>query len=142
MSVTYTNGFTGNGYLRIIDAIFNTTDHTYAPFGAVTFPSPGGTSTWGYGKANTTSLPTPQSFSKSVGGSQANFLTDSDPFDILKPPSALTVNITGVQFLDASNAPLLEVDVNDTAQFIYDGEFTIISGSSVDFSTNVDFYAQ
>lgn len=142
MAVTYTNGFTENGYVRIIGALFNEQTFKYAPYGAVTFPSPGGTSTWGYGKTNTTNLPTPQTFSKSIGGSQANFLGDSDPFDIIKPLSALTVNITGVQFLDASNAPLFEVDVNDSAQFIYDGEFTIIGGSSVDFSTNTDFYAQ
>lgn len=142
MAVTYTNGFTTDGYNRIIGALFNQTNHTYAPYGSVTFPSPGGTSTWGYGKDNTTSLPTPQNFVRTIGGSQANFGNDSNPFDITRPPTALTVNITGVQFLDASNAPIFEVNVNDTAQFIYDGEFTIIGGSSVDFSTNTDFYAK
>jgi hypothetical protein len=143
MSVTYTNGFTEFGAGRMMNNGFYNPAPNYAPYGTVTFPSPGGTSTWGYGKTITTSLPTPQAYTRTFDNTtQTITVGESSAFDILRPESAISVNIVGVQFLKSDNTPVLEVALLDTAQFIYDGEFTILGGSTIDFGTTVDFYAK
>jgi hypothetical protein len=143
MAVTYINGFTEYGAGRVFYAAFANDAPNYAPYGGVAFPSPGGGQTWGYGKTNTTNLPTPQAYPSSFeAATQKLNIGASDPFDILLPSSAIDINITGVQFLKADNTPVLEVNVLDVANFIYDGEFTILGGSTIDFGTTVDFYTQ
>lgn len=143
MAVIYTNGFTEYGAGRMMNDGFYNGAPNYAPYGGVTFPSPGGGQTWGYGKANTTNLPTPQTYTRTFNNAtQTITVGESSAFDILLPSSAININITGVQFLKADNTPVLEVNVLDFANFIYDGEFTILGGSTIDFGTTVDFYTQ
>jgi hypothetical protein len=150
MAVTYVNGFTSDGAQAIfIDEGFAAGAPNYAPYGTVGFPAVGGGQTWGYGKENTTNLPTPQAYtvSSNYNINTGNFSLNigaSQAFDILRPSGATTVNILGVQFLTADNTPVLEVAVNDTAQFIYDGEFTILGSSTIDFAVlnTVDFYGE
>lgn len=136
MAVTYTNGFTEFGANAVFLGGFSQGAPNYAPFGVRD------TVDWGYGKDNTTNLPTPQEYPVSLTAStQVLNIFASDPFDILLG-GATALQITGVQFLKADNTPVLEVNVLDVADFIYDGEFTILGGSTIDFGTVVDFYTQ
>jgi hypothetical protein len=136
---TFTNGFTEYAAGRVF-LDFKTTALNYAPYGT-RFNNI--EQTWGYGKTDTTGLPTPQAHSSSVEAAteKINFLSNSSPFDILLN-DATNIVIYGVQLLDSSNNVLLETPVSSNATFIYDGEFTILSGSAVDFGTNTSFYAK
>lgn len=135
MAVTYTNGFTTTGSGQIFSNFFNNAAPNYTPYGSRDLND------WGYGLTDTTSLPTPQTYTFTEENGLVTISGDSNPFDILLN-GATAIQITGVQFVNSSNAPLLEVNVNDSADFIYDGEFTIVGSSTIDFSTSVDFYAK
>jgi hypothetical protein len=134
MADMYTNGFTEYGAQRVFLGGFSLGAPNFSPFGERDQTA------WGYGKTDTTSLPTPQPYPTSLTAATETLnIGASDPFDILLD-GATALQITGVQFLKADNTPVLEVNVLDVADFIYDGEFTILGGSTIDFGTTVDFY--
>ena len=138
---TFTNGFTVEGASRVF-LEFGVQAPNYSPFGEVTFDA--GDQSWGYGKLNTTNLPTPQAYSYSVDTTNQtiNFGQNSSAFDIVLPDNAFSIDITGVQILKTDNTIVAEIPTSSTAAFIYDGEFTILSGSAIDFGTQVSFYAK
>jgi hypothetical protein len=141
MAVTFKNGFTQFGAQAVfIDGGFKVGAPNYAPYGARD------TVDWGYGKDSTTNLPTPQAYtvSSNYNINTNNFslsIGESQAFDILLG-GATALQVVGVQFLKTDNTPVLEVDLTDAADFIYNGEFTILGGSTIDFNTTVDFYTK
>ena len=136
MAVTYTNGFTvygANALLQLgVDA------PNYAPFGTRLDSTE---QSWGYGKLDTTGLATPQAYSYSVDTTNQtiDFDANSSAFDIFLN-GATNITIEGVQLLKSDNTVVAEIPTASPAVFIYDGEFTILAGSEIDFGTQVSFY--
>lgn len=122
----YVNGFTADGAASAL-AGFQTAFPKFNPAGTVTSEA-NGTQTWGYGKQVATGLATPQTYSAAITGTQFLIDADSNEFQIdLGGNTNIVVN--AMQFLDNSNTVGLEVATGSTAEYIYNGAFTLLSGS-------------